>query len=215
MFSDFKSSNVLILSPHTDDTEIGMGGTLSQLCEYDMHIKIIVFCNAVESLPVGYSDQTLISEQYKAASCFGLTRENVDILDFPVRNFDQHRQSILELLIKQRDEFNPSLVFCPAPGDIHQDHQTITNEAVRAFKMKTLLGYTFPWNQISDTANYFVELREQDVNKKIKAVNKFKSQSRRIYTSEDSIRATARSNGLKVGLKYVEAFSLIRSVTSI
>ena len=34
----------------------------------------------------------------------------------------------------------------PSESDVHQDHQTIYNESIRAFKFSSILGYEMPWN---------------------------------------------------------------------
>jgi len=82
----------------------------------------------------------------KATSVLGIKPENVILLDYKVRYFGRERQRILEDLVRIGREYSTDLVLTPSMGDVHQDHSTITREAIRAFKTKTILGYELPWN---------------------------------------------------------------------
>jgi len=53
--------------------------------------------------------------------------------------FPENRQKILEDLIKIKKEIKPDLIFVPSFNDIHQDHQVLTQEGLRAFKKETIL----------------------------------------------------------------------------
>ena len=104
------------------------------------------------------------------------------------------------------------MVFCPTLGDLHQDHSVVAQEALRAFKTKTILGYEVPWNTIEFHANYLITVEESDIDLKIEALRKYTSQTSRPYFSERFIRAHAHSRGVTVGAEYAEAFTLYRAV---
>ncbi len=96
---------------------------------------------------------------------------------------------------------------------MHQDHQVITNEALRAFKQSTILGYEMPWNNILFRANCFIALREKDVEKKLQALRCYKTQiGRRNYFEEDFLRGILRTRGTHIKAKYAEAFEVIKLV---
>ena len=53
------------------------------------------------------------------------------------------------MLIQLRNDIQPDLVVIPCSQDVHQDHQTIHNEAVRAFRHISIIGYELIWNNLS------------------------------------------------------------------
>jgi LmbE family N-acetylglucosaminyl deacetylase len=98
----------------------------------------------------------------------------------------------------------------PNCNDIHQDHQTIYAEGLRAFKQTTILGYELPWNNLTFTTNTFIKLSEENVKTKIAALKEYKSQSSRTYLNDDFIHSLAKTRGVQIGSEYAEAFELIR-----
>ncbi len=64
--------------------------------------------------------------------------------DYPVRRLNEHRQAMLEELVRLRQSINPDFVLAPASTDVHQDHQVLHIKAWRAFKEITMLGYELP-----------------------------------------------------------------------
>ena len=104
------------------------------------------------------------------------------------------------------------MVFVPSPNDIHQDHQVISEEGLRAFKQTTVLGYEMPWNNLAFQTSCFIRLQEEHVEKKVRALEKYKSQLHRDYLNENFIRSLATTRGVQIGVKYAEAFEIIRLV---
>lgn len=205
---NFKS--ILVLAPHTDDGELGAGGFLSKLAASGSEILYVAFSTAKESLPHGLAEDTLFHEVQNAIKEIGIN--NIKILDYPVRNFQANRQSILEDIIKVRNSNNFDLVLLPASSDIHQDHQVIHNEGIRAFKNITILGYELIWNSFDFRNHLYVRLDEKDIVNKAKALNHYKSQSHRNYMSEEFVRSLAYTRGLQINHKFSECFEVIRWV---
>ncbi|MEM6407685.1 MAG: PIG-L deacetylase family protein [Pseudomonadota bacterium] len=200
----------LLLSAHTDDCEIGMGGTIARLVEAGVTIRWLVFCNAWESLPEGLPRDTLLQEQRAAATAFNIPHDNLRIADIPVRHFPAHRQTILEALVEEACSHPPDLVFCPSPQDRHQDHLTLAQEAERAFKRTTLMGYHLPWNLPHSTQNAHVALNDQHLDIKLKAVSCYKSQAQRPYFQPGAIETLLTAAGIASGHAMAEPFEVIR-----
>ena len=152
--------NVLVLAPHTDDGELDMGGTIHKLLRMGKKVTYVAFSTAGKSLPAGMARDTLKTEVRHATSALGIASENLIIYDYEVRELNYARQQILEQLIDLRTRLQPDMVFVPSPHDVHQDHQTIAQEAIRAFKNTTLLGYELIWNNMTFNTQCFVELDE-------------------------------------------------------
>jgi len=208
MFNNFKK--ILILAPHTDDGEIGCGGTIAKFIRLKKTIFYATFSTCKESIPKNLPKDTLKKELINATSALNIKKTNLVILDYPVRRFPENRQSILEKMITLKNDINPDLVFMPSLHDIHQDHSTIAQEGLRAFKHVRILGYEDPWNMLSFNTTCFVHLSEQEIKIKIKAVRKYKSQKNRLYTTEKFIKSLAHTRGVQIGTEYAEAFEVIR-----
>jgi LmbE family N-acetylglucosaminyl deacetylase len=203
-------SPVLVLAPHTDDGELGCGGFISYCVENDIDVYYIAFSNAHVSLPPEYPKDTLIKEVKEATKVLGIPSKNLIIYDFEVRHFPENRQKILQEMIKIRSEISPKLILCPSLEDVHQDHQTIANEALRCFKKQSILCYEEPWNNIKFSTNCFIHLEERHIRKKIEALNCYKSQKHRSYIGDTSIRSLAITRGTQLEGGYAEAFEVVR-----
>ena len=208
-----KMNRILILSPHTDDAELGCGGTIIKLLEQNKEIHWIVFSIAEDSLPLETDKLKLQKEFISVTKELKLKPDEYTIYKYPVRKLSQFRQEILESLIKIKKEFNPDLVIGPSQNDFHQDHQVISNEMIRAFKMNSsILCYELPWNHIKFTSTYFVRLEEKHIEMKLKILNKYKTQINlnRYYFSEEMIKGLAMTRGAQINHKYAESFDVIR-----
>lgn len=205
---------ILLLSPHTDDVEIGAGGLISRMQSTGQHqFRWIVFSSCADSLPSNWPPDTLKSEFQSAAEVLRIT--DVDVLDYRVRNFPSHRQGILEKLMAVGREFRPDLVVAPCVEDVHQDHWTIAIEAARAFKNSaTILGYEQPWNTVQFAARVLVRISGADLERKWQAISSYRSQLAlgRPYVERESVFAWARARGSQCGSQYAEAFDLPRCI---
>ena len=206
---------VLILSPHTDDAELGCGGSIIKLQEHGKEIFWVVFSTAEDSLPAHIHPDTLVKEFTQVTNHLGIDDQNVMINRFPVRRLQDYRQEVLEVLVKLRMDFKPDLVFGPSLNDFHQDHKTVAFEMIRAFKSTaSIYCYELPWNHISFETQLFIKLEENHIAKKIQLLEFYQSQLeiQRFYFSTDFIRGLAYTRGAQVGAKYAEAFEVIRSI---
>ncbi len=207
------AKRVLVLAPHTDDGEFGCGGTMARLVESGAEVHYIAFSIATRSLPPGFPPDTLAREVREATSELGIPESQLTVHDFDVRRFPEFRQDILELLIKVSQEFKPDLVFQPSHHDVHQDHQTIASEGLRAFKHTTILGYEIPWNNFDFAYQAYIALEERHLEKKVAALEKYASQMHRRYANAEYVWSLARTHGTNVARDYAEVFQVYRVVT--
>lgn len=203
---------VLILSPHTDDGEFGCGGTIAKLVNDGKDVFYVAFSSAAKSVPEGFPRDILKKEVAKATGVLGIPREHLILLDYEVRDFPEHRQEILEDMVRFGAEIQPDLVLLPSPNDTHQDHQAIAREGFRAFKRTSMIGYEIPWNNLTFNTNVFVLLSEVELDKKIDALKCYESQQDRAYAQEDFIRSLAKTRGIQIGGGYAEVFEAVRWV---
>jgi LmbE family N-acetylglucosaminyl deacetylase len=203
----------LVLAPHTDDGEFGCGATMARLVEEGAEVRYVAFSIATRSLPDGFAPDTLAREVREATGELGIPAENLTVHDFDVRTFPEHRQAILELLIELWHEWEPDLVFQPSLHDIHQDHQTIAAEGLRAFKRTTILGYEIPWNNLDFAYQAYFALERRHVERKEAALARYASQQHRRYANPEYIWNLARTHGINVNREYAEVFQVYRLIT--
>jgi N-acetylglucosamine malate deacetylase 1 len=204
------NKRVLVLAPHTDDGELGCGGAISRFIEEGNEVMCIAFSIAEDSVPDGYEKDVLASEFKNAMKTLGLDDNNIIYHRFKVRHFPEFRQQILQTLIEVRKSFDPFIVFIPSLNDIHQDHQVIANEGLRAFKKVAILGYEMPWNNIVFETRCFVKLEKRHIEKKIKALACYKTQQHRTYLNSDFLWGLAVTRGTQFESEYAEAFEVVR-----
>lgn len=207
---NLKDKKVLVLAPHTDDGELGCGATISRFIEEGASVYYAAFSTADESVPKEYPSNQLEIEVKEATHILGILKENLIIYKYQVRKLNFIRQEILDLLIKMRDEIKPDLVMLPSSRDFHQDHQTITQEGIRAFKFCSVLGYELIWNNLSFSTDCFISLKEEHLNKKIEALSAYKTQAKKSFMSPEFIRSLALVRGTQIGVAYAESFEVIR-----
>ena len=203
-------SKVLVLAPHTDDGELGVGGTIARMVSQNITVYYAAFSTAEASVPEGMPPGILKSEVVEATSELGIHPDHLFIYDYEVRKLGYRRQEILEQLIQLRETIAPDLVFLPSLHDIHQDHSALTQEGIRAFKNCKLLGYELIWNNLSFDTECFVQLEQEHVRAKANALKAYRSQRHRNYMSEEFIFALAKTRGVQIGASYAEAFEVIR-----
>jgi LmbE family N-acetylglucosaminyl deacetylase len=203
---------VLVLAPHTDDGELGAGGSIVKLIESKADVYYAAFSTAEKSVPDGFPKDILKTEVKKATLRLGIKPENLLIYNYEVRKLNYVRQEILEELIRLRKQINPDLILLPSLNDIHQDHSTVAHEGLRAFKQRTILGYELIWNNLTFSTSCFVQLTESHVRQKCEALKEYASQQHRDYISEQFITALARTRGVQIGYEYAEAFEVIRLI---
>ncbi|MGH2553513.1 MAG: PIG-L deacetylase family protein, partial [Chitinophagaceae bacterium] len=133
----FHPQKILILSPHTDDGELGCGGSIAKFCAEEKEVYYAAFCLCSKSLPAELPPDTLEKECKKATAILGIKSSNLILFNYDVRELPAARQKILDELLQLNKQINPDLVFIPAASDIHQDHQVIHQEGMRAFKHTT------------------------------------------------------------------------------
>jgi len=188
-----ETERVLVLAPHTDDAEFGCGGFICQLLERGCEVHQVAFSAAEDSLPEGWDPDTLRHEVERAACVLGLPRGNLRVLKYPVRRFQEYRQSILDDMIRLGSDLKSSMVLLPSPNDTHQDHQVIAH------------NLTF-------VTNAFAVIDERHLRKKIEAIACYNSQNDRAYMSPDFVLSLARVRGTQIGCQYAEVFEVVRWV---
>jgi LmbE family N-acetylglucosaminyl deacetylase len=189
----------LFLSPHPDDVELTCGATIARLKDDGHQVHVTVYSNCD-------LDVTEIARAHGALKVI----THFDL--FPRRHFDEHRQKILDKMISLRDHLHPDVVFIPDLSDVHQDHQVISREGLRAFKTSSdVITYAHSHNQIESLHNYFVVVNNSHVGRKLRALEQYHSQAGRAYFNTELLLGVMRYYGTKCNSEYAEAFRIMKS----
>ncbi|MCP4142100.1 MAG: hypothetical protein GY755_17795 [Chloroflexi bacterium] len=204
---NFYGKRVLFIGAHPDDIELGAGALIHNIlphCE--------VTCVTLSDNQKNPKLKNVLSEHYKSMEVLGVPRENVIVEKFETRYLPAHRQEVLEYLLKLRREIKPDIIFVHSEQDIHQDHNTVTQEALRAYRGITVLGFDVVRSSHGFFPNYFVEVTEEDVNKKIEALKQYKTYADFYYFDEALLRATMIRHGALAEKSFAEGFDILRIV---
>jgi len=206
------TNRILILAPHIDDGELGCGGSISKYAAEGKEIFYAAFSDCRKSLPAGLEPDVLRHECKKATGILGIKETHLHFFNFDVRIFPGSRQEILDEMVKMNKIIQPDLVFTPAAHDIHQDHEVIYAESLRAFKNCSVLGYELPWNNSSFNTQCFIKLSDENIESKLAALNAYSSQAHRKYFNEDFIKSLAKVRGIQSGNMFAESFEVYRLI---
>ena len=205
-------SKAIFLAPHTDDAELGCGGTIAKLLSQQVDVRMVVFSVCNESLPRGVKIGTLRDEFFQSMDRMGIDNQHCDVFDYPVRRLAAYRQEVLEKLVSIRQLHQPDTVYLPAAEDVHQDHRVIHDEGMRAFPGTSIFGYELPWNQQQFRIGAFTRLTEGHLERKWSALSAYRTQIalERCYFSREFIWSLARVRGAQARCEFAEAFASYR-----
>ena len=203
----FFGKSLLFMGAHPDDIELGCGAFLA-----GMNGKAEIFCYTFSDNQKIPDLPNLVQEHANSMHVLGLRDDQFELGTFETRRFPDARQEILEKMIALRKQHQPEIVFVHTAQDLHQDHQIITLEAMRAFRGTTVLGFDVLRSSYGFFPHFLAEVSEADVNKKIAALAEYKTYKDRYYFSPDIMRATAIRHGALAERPYAEGFDIIRVV---
>lgn len=202
---------VLCLGAHSDDIEIGCGGTLLRLVKsYRANIEIwwVVFS----------AGGTRHREAKESAKRFlqGASHKTVLVKRFRGSYFPYQGQTIKESFEKLKRQCTPDVIFTHYRHDLHQDHRVINELTWNTFRNHFILEYEIPkYDGDLGVPNFFVHLDEAQCRTKARILLEcFKTQSEKQWFTEDTFLALARLRGIESNSpgKFAEAFYSRKSI---
>ena len=204
---DFYGKRVLLLGAHPDDIELGCGALLHHMAK-----EADVLCVTLSDNQKNPDLRNVKEEHYVSMAILGVPKAKIIFGPFTTRVFPDSRQEILEYFLKLRRDYQPDLIFVHSKQDIHQDHLTMTDEALRAFRGITLLGFDVVRSSYGFFPNFLVKVTEEDVNKKIEALSKYKTYRDRYYFNSELTRSIMVRHGALAECPFAEGFDILRIV---
>ncbi|RIH84171.1 PIG-L deacetylase family protein [Calidithermus roseus] len=192
---------VLFVGAHSDDIEIGCGGTVLRLArEYPrLEVKWVVFSG----------NEARAEEARRGAALFlqGVARAEVVIHGFRDGFFPAQLEAIKEQFEALKG-FEPHLVFTHARADRHQDHRVLSDLAWNTWRSQTVLEYEIPkYDGDLGQPNLYVRLEPEVLERKIDyLMQAFGTQRSKHWFDPETFRALPRLRGMESATRYAEAF---------
>lgn len=203
----FYGKKLLFIGAHPDDIELGCGAFISNIVG-----KTDIQCVTISDNQKNPNLKAVVDEHRRSMAILGVPPECDIVHTFTTRYFPTDRQEILEYLFKLNREYKPDIVFCHTRSDIHQDHNTVTEESLRAFRGTTVLGFDALRSSYGFFPHFLVEVREEDVERKIAALMQYKTYCERYYFDAAVLRATCIRHGALAERRFAEGFDILRIV---
>lgn len=204
---NFFGKRVLFLGAHPDDIEIGCGALIHQIVN-----RTEILCVTLSDNQKNPDLQQVKFEHLKSMMVLGVPAEKVVFGPFTTRVFPNSRQEILEYFLNLRSSFKPDLIFVHSKQDVHQDHLTMTDEALRAFRGITVLGFDVVRSSYGFFPHFLVEVTEEDVQKKIEALSQYETYRDKYYFNSELTRSIMVRHGALAERPFAEGFDILRIV---
>lgn len=235
MLKSLENKGILVVAAHPDDEVLGIGGTMHRLIKrHGCTVRVVILGEGITSR----SDARDLNkwktelETHRlnidaAQNCIGY--ESVGVYDFPDNRFDTVALlDIIKVVEKEKQGFDPEIVFTHHGGDLNIDHQKTFEAVITACRpmahehikhiitFETMSGTE--WRASSDpyqfVPNWFVEISEENLAAKCKAMESYEFE-KRAYPhprSPEALRVRAQMWGVANGVMFAEAFQIIRSI---
>ena len=204
---NFYGQRVLFLGAHPDDIELGCGALIHHIAPMSEVLSVTLSDNQKNPLL-----KNVVQEHYKAMAVLGVPKDKVLLGQFTTRIFQDARQDILEYFLKLRNDFKPDIIFVHSKQDVHQDHNTMTDESLRAFRGITLLGFDVVRSSYGFFPNFLVEVSEADVSAKIEALSQYETYRDKYYFNNELTRSIMVRHGALAEVPFAEGFDILRIV---
>ena len=195
---------MLCLGAHSDDIEIGCGGTILNLLRVRPRpeIRWVVWsATGVRAREANESARRFLGARAPAT---------VQLHAFRDRFFPSEFQGLKEAFDHVRREFNPDIVFTHYRDDRHQDHRVVSDLTWNAFRNHLILEYEVPkWDGDLGRPNVFVPVTRAQAERKIRTLLEvFDSQRKHHWFDAETFQGLMRLRGLecKASSGLAEAF---------
>lgn len=214
---------VLVIAPHPDDEVLGCGGTIARHVLYGDEVFL---CIATNAYTPDWSEEFIENRKLEIEkSCKLLGIKKTYLLNFPTAKLDTIPQKDLnKSLMDIISELEPQVVYIPFNGDLNKDHRLIFEASLVATRpLNSSVRRVLAYEVLSETEwgssievfipNVYFDI-SSTLGKKVSAMNAYISEIRQYPhpRNQDVIKALAIKRGSESGLKFAEAFMIIREV---
>jgi LmbE family N-acetylglucosaminyl deacetylase len=228
VFMNLYKKKILVIVAHTDDESIGCGGLIKKLSLKKNKVAAISFTNGIsaraKSRTKEINNRRIAS--IKASKILGFNW--LEQYDYPDNQLDTvSLLEIVKVIEKHKKQFKPHIILTHNFSDLNIDHRKIAEACLTAFrpepneKLEQFLTFEVPSatdfrnlkNKNNFLPNYFVNIDNFLIDK-IKAIRCYKKEIKPYPHSRSviGIKNLNKIRGNQSGLKYAEAFEIIRKI---
>jgi LmbE family N-acetylglucosaminyl deacetylase len=195
---------ILCLGAHSDDIEIGCGGSVLRLLNESENVEalwVVLSADEQRAIEARSSAERFLSKASK---------KEVRVEGFRDGFFPYEASRIKEYFERLKKEFAPDLIFAPFHEDFHQDHRLVSELTWNTFRNHFILEYeVIKYDGDLGRPNVYITLSKDNCARKIDIIlQSFRSQARKNWFTEDAFRAILRLRGIEINAeeKHAEAF---------
>lgn len=204
--------NILFIGAHTDDIELGAGGTLSRFLKNNSHkIQCLTFSkclNLERNADIRFDQDMVLAFFEKRGVVYTM-------LDYENTKLEIHSGEIRKNLEGVRDSFEPDLIFTHWNQDTNQDHQTIARETFKVFRKHSIFMYDIPNSCFGFSGNCFIALSKEDAENKIMLTEMYATQKKLGYFNKDILMSHLSIGNSYTKNKYSESFICYKFIIEI
>lgn len=234
-YSALANKRILVVVAHPDDEILGLGATMYDLIhQHGCSIRAVILGEGITSRSDERDREKWAEELathraniHSAAAAIGY--QSVGVYDFPDNRFDSVALlDIVKVIEKEKQDFQPSVIFTHHGGDTNIDHRRTFEAVITATRpmrgevVRTIFAFETPssteW-QAFNYPNYFqpnvyFSVSHEGIDAKIKAMECYEFERRSFPhpRSPEALETLARRHAITIGADYAEAFVLIRSI---
>lgn len=235
MIDLFRNKKIMIVVAHPDDELLGLGATMNKLInEYNVQTHVVILGEGITSRSntrdtEQWEKELKIHRQNIKDAQAAIGYHSVSTFDFPDNRFDTVALlDIIKVIEKEKDEFQPEIIFTHHGGDLNVDHQRTFEAVITATRpvkdegVKMIITFETPsgteWQASSDPRmfipNLFVEVSMENIDAKIKGMESYQFEKREYPhpRSPKALKIRAEKNGVDVGKIFIERFQIIRAI---
>lgn len=235
MTKRFKDKKIMVVVAHPDDELLGLGGSMSKLIrEQNVHVHVVILGEGLTSRadkrdPKQWQQELELHRENILEAQKIIGYESVNTYDFPDNRFDTVAiLDIIKTIEKEKQSFQPEIIFTHHGGDVNIDHQRTFEAVITACRpvenepVKEIYTFETPsgteWRASTDPKHFipntFISFDETHLKAKTEAMECYHFEKREYPhpRSPKALTIRAASWGQTVGAGYAEAFCLIRSV---
>ena len=198
-----KLKKILCLGAHSDDIEIGCGGTILKLTEEHPGLEVMWVVFSAEGARHAEASASAAAFLKKAG------KAKVVVKDFRGSFFPFQGEAI-KSYFETLKPFQPDVVFTHYRDDRHQDHRVLSDLAWNTYRDHLILEYEIPkYDGDLGVPNAFVPLDAKIARRKARLLKQvFASQRSKRWFTEETFLGLMRLRGIECGARggYAEAF---------
>ena len=231
----FQDKRILVVVAHPDDELLGLGATMHKLIEeQNCRVRVIILGEGITSRSdqrdlEQWEEELKIHRQNIEQARKVIGYESVGVYDFPDNRFDTVAiLDIIKVVEKEKEIFQPEIIFTHHGGDVNIDHQRTFETVITATRpmqnenVKTIITFETPsgteWiastNPRKFNPNLFIEVCKENIFAKIKGMESYEFEKRKYPhpRSPEALEIQSKRWGISIGVEHAEAFCIVRTI---